>query len=274
MSDPVAPLAQTNRSTPSGSPINNSPPLATAINRPLLALMLLSLVALTLAYQVPIAVDLSQPGVVLGGFYDLEGRTSSRPYRWTDGHARVWLAGIGRQPYHLVLTLSSARPNDVDLPNLSVLAGDAALGTFKAPRPVQDFPFELGAGAQSLSGDLDIHIDSETFAPPGDLRTLGVIVYALRLEPSPSPHLVFPAPLPLIWGTLIVSLLFLALRCWPLATRLAWPIALLALALICFGIAAARLQTVSLLPWAILLTTTLYAFSLSSSRRIAHPLRP
>ena len=237
------------------------------INRPLLALMLLALVALSLSYQVPVTVDLSQPGVVLSGFYDLEGRTSPRPYRWTDGHAQVWLAGVGSQPFHLVLTLSSARPNAVDLPATSVLAGDLALGTFKAPRPIRDFPFELGSDALSLSGDLDVHIDSETFAPPGDLRTLGVTVYGLRLESSGAPHIVFPAPLPLIWGTLAVSLLFLALRQRSIATRLAWPVSALALLFLSAGIASARLLTVAALPWAILVATTLFALSLSASRR-------
>ena len=264
MTDTAAPLSEA----------NGMFALRAFINRPLLALMLLALVALSLAYQVPVTVDLSQPGVVLSGFYDLEGRTSPRPYRWTDGHAQVWLAGIGRQPFHLVLTLSSARPNDVDLPTTSVLAGDAPLGTFKAPRPIRDFPFELGSDAQPLSGDLDVHIDSETFAPPGDLRTLGVTVYGLRLEPSGEPHIVFPAPLPLVWGTLVVSLLFLALRQWSVATRLAWPVSALALLFLCAGIAAARLQTVALLPWAILITTTLFALSLSSSRRAAPLARP
>src|SRR6202022_1261078 len=53
------------------------------VNRPLVALILLSMLALALAYQVPIVVDLSQQGLVMNGFYDLEGRSSPRPYHWT-----------------------------------------------------------------------------------------------------------------------------------------------------------------------------------------------
>jgi hypothetical protein len=258
MTEPAAPDAQ----------VGTVASLRDFVNRPLAALILLSMLALALAYQVPVVVDLSQPGLVVNGFYDLEGRSSPRPYRWTDGHAQVWLAGIGRQPYRLVLTLSSARPNNVDLPTLAVLADDVTLGTFKAPRPVRDFPFELSPDLQSISGDLDLHIESETFVPPNDLRTLGVILYALRLEPADGqPRVIWPAPLPLIWGTLLVSLLFLSLRAWPAAALPAWPVSLLVLAVLCGGVAAARLLTVALLPWGILATTVLYVVSSSGARR-------
>jgi hypothetical protein len=238
------------------------------LNRPLAALILLSMVTLALAYQVPVVVDLSQPGIVLTGFYDLEGRSSPRPYHWTDGHARVWLAGMGRQPFRVVLTLSSARPNSVALPTVTVLAGDATLGSFKAPRPVRDFPLDVNPDSQSIFGDLDIHIDSETFVPPDDLRTLGVILYGLRVEPADGqPHAVWPAPLPLIWGTLLVSLLFLSTRAWSFAAQLAWPVSLLVLAVLCGGVAVARLLTVATLPWGVLVTSAMYAVSVSAARR-------
>ena len=236
-------------------------------NRPLVALILLAFVALTAAYQVPVTVDLSQPGLVLSGFHDLEGRSSPRPYRWTDGQARVWLAGIGGQPYHLVLTLSSARPTELDLPTTTVLGGDTLLGTFKAPRPVRDFPFDLATDTQSLSGDLAIQINSETFAPSGDLRTLGVIVYALRLGSISEPHIVWPAPLPLLWCLMIVALLYRSLCRQAISLRLAWPIAALVLALLCAGIAAARLPTVAALPWVILLASILFAISRATTLR-------
>src|SRR5437660_3459770 len=92
------------------------------INRPLLALALLALLALSLAYQRGMVADLSTPALELSGFYDLEGVRSGTPFRWTNGDARVWLGGVGQRPWHVTLTVASARPVDLDLPTLNLLA--------------------------------------------------------------------------------------------------------------------------------------------------------
>jgi hypothetical protein len=236
------------------------------INRPLLALALIALAALSLAYQRGLAANLSSPGIVLSGFYDLEGGGTATPYRWTDGDARVWLGGAGKRPWHVTLNLGSARPNDVELPALSVLAGDTLVGSFKAPRPVREFSFDIPAEAVALSGDLDLHIRSDTFAPANDLRTLGVALYGLRVEAAVNQApLTWPAPVPLAMGTLAVSLLFLALSV-RLPIRLAWLAGLAVVVLLAAGLALERMLTVAVLPWLVLLSVIAYVAS-SNLRR-------
>src|SRR2546421_510431 len=112
-------------------------------NHPLITLIAGSLLAFTLAYQWPLAANLSSPGIVLAGVYDLEGRSSATPYRWTNGDAHVWFLGIGRQPYRVTMTLSSARPAGLDLPPVTVLANGTPIGSFTAPRPLRDFTVDV-----------------------------------------------------------------------------------------------------------------------------------
>src|SRR5436305_5285734 len=96
--------------------MRTSTALSKFVNRPLVALLIVTLFAGTLAYQPPVTINLDSPGIVLNGFYDVEGRNSGQPYRWSSASAHIWLSGIGRQPYRLTLRLSSARPNNLPLP--------------------------------------------------------------------------------------------------------------------------------------------------------------
>ncbi len=239
------------------------------LNRPLVVLVLLSLGALALAYQLRFAADLSSPGVVLDGFYGLEGRSTGRPFQWTGDDAHVWLGGIGDTAYHLTITLSSARPNDVDLPDVRVLANDTLIGSFKGPRPIRDFGFDIPLDALDPSGDLDLQIESDTFAPPNDLRPLGVAVYGLRLETAPRAFpLTWPAPAPLAWGIIAVSMTYLTAGTLRLPDRVAWVLALLLLGILSVGIAVARTLAVEVLPWSVLVSVI--AFVLGTTVKCRH----
>ena len=236
------------------------------INRSLVVLIAVAILALGLACQWPLSANLSSPGVVLAGVYDLEGRASGAPFRWTNGDAHISFLGIGRQSYRVTMTLSSARPADLELPAVTLLANGVQIGAFTAPRPQRDSTFEIPAGLLGLSGDLDLNLKSGTFAPPNDLRTLGVALYALRIEPAgPPPAPVLPAPLPLAWAVLSAAFTFLAATA-RFPRPAAWALSLALIALLTLGLALQRLQTTALLPWALLLSILLFI----ASRR-SHP---
>jgi hypothetical protein len=237
--------------------------LSKFVNRPLVALMIVTLFAGTLAYQPPLTVDLLSPGVVLNGFYDLEGRTSSQPYRWTSASAHIWLSGIGRQPYRLMLRLSSARPNNQPLPTVRIFANDVLIDTFEVPRPIRDFDLSIPDRAIGADGDVDVRIDSDTFAPPNDLRALGVTLYAMRLETSPGqPPLTWPAPVPLAWGMLSIAFFFLASSA-RLPGRMTWPVTIVLLLLFCAGLAIERTLAVAALPYAVLASVLAYVAAMT-----------
>jgi len=109
-------------------------------------------------------------------------------------------------------------------------------------------------------GNLDVQIESDTFVPPNDFRTLGVILYATRLESSDAPFTV-PAPMTLVWVCIALALLHSALQ----HTRI--PIGIIHALCVCIwltasiGIATERLLTVAALPWLVLATTMIYALS-------------
>jgi hypothetical protein len=233
------------------------------VNRPLVALLIVTLFAGTLAYQPPLAVDLGSPGIVLNGFYDLEGRSSGQPYRWTSASAHIWLGGIGRQPYRLMLRLSSARPNALPLPTIRVFANDVLLDTFEVPRPIRDFELSIPDRAVGTSGDVDLRIDSDTFAPPNDLRALGVTLYAMRLETAPGqPPFTWPALSPLAWGMLSLAFFFLALGA-RLPGRVVWPVTIILLFLFCAGLALQRTLAVEALPYAVLASVIAYVAAMT-----------
>ena len=231
------------------------------INRSLIVLIAVAILALGLAFQWPLFANLSSPGVVLTGVYDLEGRTSAAPFRWTNGDAHISFLGVGSQSYRVTLTLSSARPAGLELPTVSLLANGTQIGSFTAPRPQRDSTFEIPAGLIGPSGDLDLNLKSGTFVASNDLRTLGLALYALRIEAAaPPPAPVLPAPVPLTWAVLSAAFTFLAATA-RLPRTAAWALSLTLIALLTLGLALQRLQTAELLPWALLLSILLFVAS-------------
>jgi hypothetical protein len=232
--------------------------LSNFVNRPLLVLLFVTLVAEALSYQTPLADNLYSPGITLHGFYDLEGRTSATPYRWTDHSAQIMLSGIGRQALRATLTLSSARPSDVDLPKVQLVAGQIPIGSFRAPRPIREFSFDIPPESMNVMGDLDLQVRSETFTPANDLRNLGIALYNMRLETaSGKTRIIWPAPLPLVWGMLSIAFCFLTLD-RRLPAYIVWLVTLLMLTLICAGLAATRTLTVSVLPLTVFMSILAY----------------
>ncbi len=246
-------------------PHPNPPPSTANVDRGgslypgLFVLSLVALIALTLAYQAPFAYDLTTRGLTLSGFHALEGSGDHR-FRWSDGHALIGLAGVGQQPYRLTLTLSGPRPSNVELPSVRVSANGTPLASFKATRALQDYSFEIPREVLSVLGDLDLQIESETFVPPNDLRTLGVALYAMRLETFNSQRpFTWPALMPLLWCVITVVALQLFVRAVGMPRELGLALPLILLAVISAGIATQRLPTVAALPWLALASITAYS---------------
>jgi alpha-1,2-mannosyltransferase len=218
-----------------------------------LALLVFTLVALAIAYQAPHIYDLSTPGALLDGFHASEG-SGGRRFRWTDGHAQARFEGIGRQPYQLVLILSGPRPNGLEPPLAHVLVNDLERGEFNTTSGTQTYRFIIGSESVGPAGNLNVQINSDTFVPPNDLRTLGVAVSDLRVEPLEGNGFTWPAPLVMVTGATAVIAVFLAA-----GRRAAWLAALVTLGVLSAGVASERVLTAALIPWAALAAVSLYA---------------
>ncbi len=219
-------------------------------------LALLVTITTTLAYQVTSTYDLNTRGVTLVGVHDVES-SNGRVFRWTTERASVKVNGIGIAPAHVALVLSGARPNDMPLPSVQVYANGVLLGTLTATRAAQDYAYAIPADALQPFGDLSVTLVSDAFVPSNDLRTLGVALYELRVEPSGA--FTIPALLVFLSSVLSVLLLFLSARSLTISPRGLMLAALLLLSLICVGIARERVLTALLLPWLTLATATTYA---------------
>ena len=249
--------------------------LQPTIRRDAFALLLFTLGALILAYQIPQQYDLNTRGVVLDGFHASEG-SGSRRFRWTDGHASAHFEGIGSRPYRLVLGLSGPRPSGQQSPSAHIVVNGIALGGLSTTSAPQTFNIPgIGVG---LTGSLDVQIDSDTFVPPNDLRTLGVVVSELRVEPVDGSGVTWPAPLALALGAGAVTAVFLSadrragrlqhpappchLRQARGAGRLEaagqWAAALLTLGVLVGGVASERVLAASLMPWSALAAASVY----------------
>ena len=231
-----------------------------AFRRDAIALLLFGLGALTLAWQVPQQYLLETRGVVLDGFHASEG-SGSRRFRWTDGHAVAQFEGIGSRPYWLVLILSGPRPNGLPAPSARIVVNGLLLGSLTPNGAPQTYTFTIPGDRPAPAGSLDVQIDSDAFVPPNDLRTLGVAVSELRIEPLEG-GFTWPAPLALGFGAVTVMAVFLSSG----RRRLAWPAALLVLGVLVTSIASERVLAASLVPWAALGAATLYVGVRSKQR--------
>jgi hypothetical protein len=223
---------------------------------------------LTLAYQASPAYNLTTRGVALVGFH-AEEHDKERAFRWTGARATLGFAGIGQRPYQLTLTVSGARPAGMELPKVRVFANAQPIATFKPTRNSRDYTFDVPAAFVHAVGALDVQLESDTFAPPNDFRTLGVMLYDARLAPSDTPFTV-PAPMTLVWVGITLILLHSALQ------RLRAPPVIIhglcaALWLVAsIGVASERLLTVAALPWLVFVSTLAYALTRRNTGKQEH----
>ncbi|MHB0877199.1 MAG: hypothetical protein ACYC5O_14270 [Anaerolineae bacterium] len=159
--------------------------------RRLYVLLAVALIATTIAYQRLSAFHLelgsAVHGSLLEGFHAPESSPSG-PFRWTNGEAHLRLPAMwpGRD---LVVTcvLSAPRPaaDGQAAPPVAVqlLANGRPVATWDATGSPAEYVAHVPAAYVGPGGDLDLAIVSPTFAPAGDLRSLGAIVTRLDVAP-------------------------------------------------------------------------------------------
>ncbi len=216
------------------------------MSKKLLALGFLILLTITLAYQIKPSYDLSTHSLRISGFHQAEGNPPNQ-YRWTNGSAKIRLNGIGRQQYKLTLDLNGERPEAIKHPTIRLFANNNQIGSFIGDNSRRSYSFEIKPNAIGASGNLEIRIDSDTFNPLPDQRTLGAGIFSFKLESNQKTQLVFPALIPLFWSLLISFFVWRIVKVSgsPIVTAFLFVLFLSALF---YGFAAQRLWTVSLLP--------------------------
>lgn len=226
--------------------------------RRFLFLAVFTVLAVSAAYQAPVVYDLDTPGVVLEGFHTLEGH-GANSFRWTDGNAHIHISGAGSAAWKLMLTLSGSRPVGVEPPVARLLVNGVPVAAFKSTRATTRYDYTL-PWPQPLADDIDVQIASDTFAPPNDLRTLGVGVYALRVEPA-EPFTLPSARVVLFSLAAVIAIAATAHRTVKLVSGavdgtqgrteriIAWGIPLFLLIVIALGLIFFRVLTALALPW-------------------------
>ncbi|HET7089600.1 MAG TPA: hypothetical protein VFL17_13205, partial [Anaerolineae bacterium] len=102
---------------------------------PLFALLVLSVIALAVAYQAraPIALDMasSAEDIHLPQGFNAPEEVFGVTYRWTDGDARIDLPGLGSgAPLHLHLDLHEFRPSPLSPQPMTILLNGRELARF------------------------------------------------------------------------------------------------------------------------------------------------
>lgn len=173
------------------------------------------------AYQVRPAYDIQigtpTDGTILQGFNAGEKMSQGGgTFRWTGADSYIVLQDVGRQDFDVTLTLSGSRPQGQPSPTLRVESGGAVLlDTVPAPDLVD---YHLAVPRDLVKdGTLTLHLLANGFSPPGDSRTLGVVLTRLQVHPGAAADRFIEPPLAALATLVGASALFallLALLGW------------------------------------------------------------
>jgi hypothetical protein len=224
--------------------------------RPLLALGLISAVALAIAYQfrAPLALEMASPAeeiYLTQGFYPSE-ETFGITYRWTSGNPQATLPGVGAlTPFKLHLHLHEFRPAPLTPNPVTITLNGQSVATFTPANDLAAYDFDLPAS--DLRGDAVIELHSDTFRPKDalpastDERDLGLFVDQIKLAYGNG--LIVP-PL-LVYVLLIVSILalFELSKTIGISTRASLMIAIALLLAEVIGVIGFRLWIAHNSPW-------------------------
>jgi Glycosyltransferase family 87 len=220
--------------------------LRRSLSKNLLALGFLILLTITLAYQITPSYDLSTRAIRTSGLHQLEG-TPSNQYQWTNGNAKIGLNGIGRQHYKLTIDLNGMRPENIKHPAIRIYANKTLITSFIGDDSRRSYLLDIKPDSLGVPGNLEIRIESDTFNPLPDQRTLGAGLFSLKLQSNTKQQFVLPALNTFLWSLVISFFLWRVARITgsPIVAGLTFVIFLSALV---YGLATERLWTVSLLP--------------------------
>lgn len=167
----------------------STPVLQTLRFGPILALLLLTIPILTLAYQFPrvheIGAATRNADLFLRGFSPPE-QTGSTDFRWIGAQAEITIpAAAGNSAWNLVLRVGSQRPAGLPSPPLDLFVDDRLIAHVETVPEFRDYRFPITRPLLAPE-NLTIRLATTTFDPPGttDDRQLGLAVSSLTLTPQ------------------------------------------------------------------------------------------
>ncbi|MCL5256409.1 MAG: glycosyltransferase family 39 protein [Chloroflexi bacterium] len=177
-----------------------------------IALVGLVVVAMSYQYKPEWLIDIGGIGdqAYVQGFNGDE-RVAEYSYRWTTGDSIVNLPGVADGAARLVsVRLSGWRPVGKKPPVVRIFEDGQQVASFQSSGTMQTYSFSI-PGRSTPTGDIELRIESASFTPAGDARSLGVMVDSITARPlgtAFSP--LAPPPLPVV-GYVIVAALILEL---------------------------------------------------------------
>lgn len=157
--------------------------------------------------------DPDNPGATIL-WYEYLARSGGRPYRWTTDDTMFTVPGVGGGAWQLEL-LAGGQPTGAPTPSNWRLGDGPTLAVELPPGEPRRYRLLLPATA---SGDLRLHMATPPFAPPGDPRVLGIVLYEAQVSPLGSGPRA-PAWPQIGWVALCVAGLYLAGRGLALGPR-------------------------------------------------------
>ena len=243
--------------------------IKSVVRTPLFVLLIISVVALAMAYQsrAPIVLEMSSPDeeiYLAQGFYPPE-ETSAVTFRWTSGDAQMILPGLGSGvPLKIQANLHEFRPSPL-VPNpVTIALNESKVISFTPDTNLAAYTFDLPAIAD-LRGDAIIDLHSDTFLPKEtipnstDERSLGLFVDQIKLEYGSG--LILPPMI--VWALLVVSIVaaYAFARAIGLSTRVSFIVGLVLLIAEIIGVSVFRTWTAHNSPW--LAGTLVVAYSVA-----------
>lgn len=243
--------------------------IKSVVHTPLFVLLIISVVALAMAYQsrAPIVLEMSSPDeeiYLTQGFYPPE-ETSAVTFRWTSGDAQMILPGLGSGvPLKIHANLHEFRPSPLAPNPVTIALNGNKVISFTPDTNLAAYTFDLPAIAD-LRGDAIIDLHSDTFPPKEtipnstDERSLGLFVDQIKLEYGSG--LILPPMI--VWASLVVSIVaaYAFARAIGLSTRFSFVIGLALLIAEVVGVSAFRTWTAHNSPW--LAGTLVVAYSVA-----------
>ncbi len=117
----------------------------------------------------------------------VHGRESNplEDYRWTEEHTTITLPNLSNRYRILQIRAHGWRPEGMPAPSVQFTSSDRQSGVLQTERALRTYSILLPDS--TLSPTVEISLTSETFAPPGEPRTLGIAIDWIALRALDGP---------------------------------------------------------------------------------------
>jgi len=148
----------------------------------------------------------------LSNFY-LGEQSELYPFRWTKDSSYVEIPNLGSLPLEIILGADAPRPEGQPLPRVALIANGTVVADFTMQNVPWAHRFLYHPPLFPLPRDLLLEIKSDTFVPPGDARSLGIILNTVEVKPITSPpRLLQVSLIASLMGALSIAFSYLLLR--------------------------------------------------------------